>query len=245
MGLKTLVFVGTFIGGLELTKILFAKKDSFALKFIFYVLLVATFLGSCQRPDLSGIILSLAAITFCLLSLLKQNLFTDIQEVALFQGRAVVGFFYMGLLPSFVFQIINIPQGILWLVSLFSVVFSGDIFAYLVGLKLGQKKLMPLISPKKTIEGALGGLFGSMFAGVICALFLLNASIPAMLILSLIAGVAAQFGDLFESLLKRIAEVKDSGKIMPGHGGVLDRIDGVLFASPIFLFGAIILQKFH
>lgn len=101
---------------------------------------------------------------------------------------------------------------------------------------------MPLISPKKTVEGAIGGLVFSMIAGLCLASYLPHVPQIHLIIVSLAAAIAGQFGDLFESQLKRVAEVKDSGGIMPGHGGILDRIDGVLFASPIIFFAAIVLE---
>ncbi|MGE5087278.1 MAG: phosphatidate cytidylyltransferase, partial [Bacillota bacterium] len=96
---------------------------------------------------------------------------------------------------------------------------------------------------KKTWEGSFGGILGSLIAGFLCWKFLLSDySAVFVLVLAAISGYVAQFGDFFESLLKRVAEVKDSGKIMPGHGGVLDRVDGVLFASPVVLFGVVIVS---
>ena len=92
--------------------------------------------------------------------------------------------------------------------------------------------------------GSLGGLLGSMLAGAVSAgFFLTSVPIWMMVVLALVTGVLAQLGDLFESMMKRIANRKDSGSIMPGHGGVLDRLDGVLFGAPIVLAGALLIEK--
>lgn len=102
---------------------------------------------------------------------------------------------------------------------------------------------MPKISPKKSIEGSIGGLAGSMVAAIVTLSFVPKVPLWSVVILGLLVGVVAQLGDLYESMLKRVADVKDSGKLMPGHGGILDRLDGVLFASPILLLGASILER--
>jgi phosphatidate cytidylyltransferase len=115
-------------------------------------------------------------------------------------------------------------------------VFAGDVFAYFAGLLFGKKKMLPTVSPKKTIVGCVGGLLGSVLIGSSFYYFLIPGFSIKVLGICLLMGLYAQTGDFLESLIKRIAGKKDSGKIMPGHGGILDRIDGVLFAIPAFYF---------
>lgn len=148
------------------------------------------------------------------------------------------GILYVPLLLSFLILIRNETLGIGWLFFLMAIVFSGDTFAYYGGTYLGRHKLCPLISPGKTIEGSVAGLLANVGAGYLFRDFMaLPISGSICLLLSLSVGIAGQIGDLFESLLKRSAEVKDSGSLLPGHGGVLDRIDATLFAAPIlYLF---------
>jgi phosphatidate cytidylyltransferase len=123
------------------------------------------------------------------------------------------------------------------LLTLFAVVWLGDTGAYFGGKSLGRHKLHPKVSPKKTMEGSLFGLLGSVGgAFLIDAVFGTPLSWHALLLAGLLGGAAEQIGDLCESVLKRSAGVKDSGKILPGHGGILDRIDGLLFAAPIVLY---------
>jgi phosphatidate cytidylyltransferase len=111
----------------------------------------------------------------------------------------------------------------------------GDIGAFLIGSKWGRKILMPRISPKKTVEGALGGLLFSVLGGLACQPFLPFG--PGQLIfISAGLGVLGQLGDLSESLLKRDCQVKDSGNVFPGMGGTLDAIDSLLFTAPVFYF---------
>jgi len=112
------------------------------------------------------------------------------------------------------------------------VVAITDSAAYFVGRKFGRHKLAPLVSPKKTVEGAIGGTIGGVIAGTVFGLLSnMNASLIVLLLLSLIAAVVGQFGDLMASSMKREYGIKDFGKIFPGHGGVLDRLDSQLFAS--------------
>lgn len=122
------------------------------------------------------------------------------------------------------------------LLSLFIIVFAGDTGAYFAGRFLGRHKLYPLVSPKKTIEGSVGGLLASVGGAALCS-HLLIPQIPMAdaLVLGAGCGAVAQVGDLAESLFKRASGTKDSGNLLPGHGGMLDRLDGVLFAAPVFV----------
>jgi phosphatidate cytidylyltransferase len=130
------------------------------------------------------------------------------------------------------------------IIGLFILIWTNDTFAYIVGKSMGKYKLFEKISPKKTIEGFFGGLIFAIFAGYLISMYLIkpsaqfsDKSILIWMIIAAIVGVVGTIGDLIESKFKRIAGVKDSGKIMPGHGGVLDRLDSVIFVAPfIFLF---------
>ncbi|MEC3905448.1 phosphatidate cytidylyltransferase [Tamlana sp. 2201CG12-4] len=123
------------------------------------------------------------------------------------------------------------------LLGAFILVWVNDSFAYLVGKNFGKQKLFEIISPKKTVEGFLGGLFFSCVASYFIATFTETLNFTSWLILSIIISVFGTLGDLIESKFKRQAKVKDSGVIMPGHGGLLDRLDSIIFAAPfIYLF---------
>lgn len=123
------------------------------------------------------------------------------------------------------------------LIGIFIIIWTNDTFAYLVGKSIGKTKLYEKISPKKTLEGFFGGLVFAVIAGIIIAIYYTKQPLYIWISLALITGIFGTLGDLIESKFKRIAGVKDSGKIMPGHGGILDRLDSIIFASPfIFLF---------
>jgi phosphatidate cytidylyltransferase len=132
-----------------------------------------------------------------------------------------------------------LPHGVSWLFLIMVIVMSGDSAAFYVGSALGRTKLYPAVSPKKSVEGSLGGLAGSLVGAFVCRALFFHELTPVDCIASaLLLGVVGQLGDLFESLLKRSCGVKDSGVIFPGHGGVLDRLDSILFAAPVAFYYA-------
>lgn len=151
-----------------------------------------------------------------------------------------MGFMYVGLLPALTTKLLMLYNGGLWLMLCLGVVFSGDVAAYFVGRKFGKNKLIPSISPNKTLEGALGGLAASILFGLLFGHYLLpEISLLNLAVSCSIASILAQSGDFYESLIKRVAGAKDSGSLLPGHGGFLDRFDGILFALPVFYYIAI------
>jgi phosphatidate cytidylyltransferase len=124
------------------------------------------------------------------------------------------------------------PQGFRWTVLLFAVTWSADIFAFLVGNMLKGPKLWPRFSPNKTWAGFVGGLIGSMGSAMgVVAVTKMSPSLAAAAAIGLGGGLATMAGDLWESILKRQFGVKDSGDLIPGHGGLLDRVDGLMFAA--------------
>jgi phosphatidate cytidylyltransferase len=136
----------------------------------------------------------------------------------------------------------RLPLGTLWVLTAILVTWAVDTAAYATGSAWGRHQMTPLLSPKKTWEGAAGGLVAGLAATIACALvFRLPLSLPAIMLTGLALGVIAQVGDLAESLLKRQTGVKDTGRIIPGHGGVLDRIDALLFVVPATYYLARIL----
>lgn len=152
--------------------------------------------------------------------------------------RQVAGMVYIPLFLACLVLIRNDPNGASWIFLILCLAFGGDTSAFYVGTYLGRHKLCPAVSPNKTIEGALGGLGGSLLVASVAKAFLIPtlpwlAAIPFFIV----AAFAGQLGDLFESAIKRSAGVKDSGGLLPGHGGILDRIDGLLFVAPMtYLF---------
>ncbi|MGQ1945885.1 phosphatidate cytidylyltransferase [Geofilum sp. OHC36d9] len=128
------------------------------------------------------------------------------------------------------------------LMGFFVLIWANDSGAYLVGVTMGRHKLFPRISPKKTWEGFFGGLVVTLIAASIISLFFKDLIVVTWLVTALIVAVMGSLGDLVESMLKRSVHVKDSGSILPGHGGVLDRFDAVIFAAPLMVSYLILLQ---
>lgn len=127
------------------------------------------------------------------------------------------------------------------IISILVIIWTNDTFAYLVGITMGKNKLFERISPKKTIEGFAGGVLFAIIAGIVLAEFYLRQDIIKWIIIAMIVSAFGTLGDLIESKFKRIAGVKDSGNIMPGHGGFLDRLDSIIFVAPfVYLFYQII-----
>jgi|SRR3984885_3641683 len=170
-------------------------------------------------------------------------------------AASTFAFAYIAIPMALLVEIRRQPAGAIWVIYTLLAVWAGDIFAYFIGKSIGRHRMSPDISPKKTWEGAIGSIVASILVGVVwfqhapqISAFLLRAGLidprsgmfgleqPRLwpiILLSGVVNVAAQLGDLVESLIKRGAGVKDSGSILPGHGGMLDRIDAMLFAVPV------------
>ncbi len=164
-------------------------------------------------------------------------LFRSDPSAPIILSKQVLGIVYIPLFLSFLVLIRNGIDGIFWVFSLIVIVFVGDSGAYFIGSGFGKHKLSPIISPGKTIEGAIAGLVTSVLAGLIVKLLFFPYLPWGMDILFfLVIGIFAQVGDLFESEFKRYAHIKDSGEVLPGHGGFLDRLDALMFAAPVAYF---------
>ena len=142
---------------------------------------------------------------------------------------------YIGHLLSFLIDIRNLTYGSLFIVFALFTTWMSDTMAYIVGSNFGKKHIFPNISPNKTLEGFIGGILGGSIFGI-AFYFLLPLHPLILFTLGLIAAICGQAGDLFESIIKRNFSVKDSGKLIPGHGGVLDCMDSILFSVPVLYF---------
>lgn len=178
--------------------------------------------------------LTFGFISVCLIRLSKAgDLGTVFQEI----GYTFLGPLYVGLLLGHLSLIRATVEGREWTLLLFFTIWMGDIAAFYTGLSIGKHKLYPEISPNKTIEGAIGGIIGCFIIVAAAKVFYMNQlSVVDVAIISIGIAVMGQLGDLCESMFKRAAGVKDSGNIIPGHGGILDRFDSVLFAAPFLYY---------
>ncbi|HRK06223.1 MAG TPA: phosphatidate cytidylyltransferase [Pseudobdellovibrionaceae bacterium] len=238
-GLMLLSFGVAFICVYEYSKLAFKTPQTPpTLKWSFQALCGLLVVASVFM-DVPTAAIAQAAVYFLAIVLLTVSRKGDLQPAFHYQGAGLMGLLYVGVFPSLAIRLLRLEDGDIWFFGLLAIVFAGDTMAYITGRFLGRRKLLEAVSPKKTIEGSIGGLLGSALAGVVIAQyapFELTSvlSTPAMVAVAIVSGAFAQIGDLVESMLKRVAEVKDSGHIMPGHGGMLDRLDGVLFAAPVY-----------
>ncbi|MGE5842594.1 MAG: phosphatidate cytidylyltransferase [Deltaproteobacteria bacterium] len=181
--------------------------------------------------------LAFAALCFAVMLLLCFYLFSGPdcrKEVIEGAGTVALGFPYAVLPLSLLVLMDRTPRGNLWIFFLLTIIFLGDTAALYCGRLLGKHKFYLAVSPGKTWEGAVGGFVASVLGGVIFArIFELHDDLRVVALVSAVIACAGQIGDLAESMIKRNYGVKDSGRILPGHGGLLDRVDSLLFAIPV------------
>jgi phosphatidate cytidylyltransferase len=230
---------------------------------IFFVFVIV---ASTNRTPLAvataviyGLALATALAPFLFLTIAMRR--ADLSSGYPAAAASVFAFAYIAIPMALLVEIRQQPAGAIWTIYTLLAVWAGDIFAYFVGKSLGRHRMSPEISPKKTWEGAVASIAASMIIGTLwmqhapaisSALLrtglidrrdgmfgLEQPQLWPIILLSAVVNIAAQLGDLVESLIKRGAGVKDSGTILPGHGGMLDRIDAMLFAVPVvWAYGA-------
>ncbi len=186
-----------------------------------------------EQSYMFTLMLIIACTIVCFITMVAQKSFR-IVDLAI----TLFGVIYISVFISVILMIYNLKHGpdLLWLV--FIIAWLGDTVAYFSGLTFGRHKLSPAISPKKSIEGSIGGLVGSTAGAVLFGLLMhrwsgINFSPAAYTLVGVVGGLMSQLGDLSASIIKRFAGVKDFGNIIPGHGGILDRFDSILFTAPV------------
>lgn len=201
----------------------------------FVALGLFAFSTSILRNDLIMHVFVISTLlVFVMFLLLATDESIPLEELVNKSGLSLLGILYAGVCPVYICLLATLSPRLEWFWFTLFVVFMGDIMAYFIGIKFGKIRLFERVSPKKSVEGAIASLFASVLVGLIFRkLFLPQTDVFLMLSLTMLSSVAAQLGDLSESMIKRTFDVKDSGSIMPGHGGLLDRLDGVLFAAPL------------
>lgn len=234
--LAALVSVVAVLAIREYLRIIFQKSEgpvSQTIKIISYTVSMALIITACLGSwELLFLILAmnLMALSIFVLSRFATNpgIFDSI-------AKQVLGVIYIPVSLSLLIFIRELDGGMLWILWLLIVIFANDTGAFYTGTFFGKHPLSPNISPNKTIEGSLGGIAVSMSVGfVFCQIFFHDVSLSMLTIPgSFLLAIAGQIGDLFESAMKRASGIKDSGRILPGHGGMLDRIDGLLLAIPV------------
>ncbi|MSN24535.1 MAG: phosphatidate cytidylyltransferase [Geobacter sp.] len=192
----------------------------------------------------SHLVLTAIGSLFLLFAILFLFRIRNLSNAASEVSYAVLAFLYIPFLLMHLVLLRQTSYGVQWLLVIMLIVMTNDSAAYYTGSAFGKTKLYPLVSPKKSVEGSLGGLLGSICGTLIAKFtFFPQLTFVDVFVTALVIGALGQVGDLFESLLKRSFGVKDSGTIFPGHGGVLDRLDSILFAAPVTFYYTIYLFK--
>lgn len=179
-----------------------------------------------------------ACLTITILMAVSLQLIDKEPKEALSSGSlAIFGLIYTSWLFSHVIILRQLPQGMSYVFSVLAITWTGNTAAYIVGSKFGRKKLLPRITPKKTVEGAAAEVIVAVVTSILCIWCFNNGlALKHSICLGIILGIFSIMGDLTESMIKRAARVKDVSHFVPGHGGVLDRIDSLLFTIPAYYY---------
>ena len=233
------VLVLAFIGAQELTTMLAGKEDntdSTVLLPEWMLPIAAILMGLGALGGESGLhaTLLISAAGWIIFELV----FTPKNELSKFTslGFGLFGMVWIIWSLAHMTLIKELPDGTALLFFLLFVISFSDIFAYFGGKRFGKSMLAPTISPKKTWEGCFFGVVGGGFVGAVFGEITMSMFWLYGMLLAMVLAIVGQFGDLIESKIKRLCNVKDSGKILPGHGGILDRIDGHMLAAPVFYY---------
>lgn len=233
---QLVMLVVAAIGINEYLDMALENPPSFSTRTLFIITLLLPYLGGWLFGDGSGIQFGLYVATFCIF-LYTISRYSTLNEPYRLLSRLIMGVVYVGVLISYLPLLRNLPEGGEWLVVLTAITAGSDSGAYYSGRLFGKRKLSPAISPKKTIEGAIGGLVCAVAAGIGLALLLLDqVSLLFIFFAAIILTGVGILGDLAESIIKRGTGTKDSGRLLAGHGGILDRIDSILLAAPVLYY---------
>lgn len=231
-GFFGLLAVAVVIATNELKGMIF--QDSHHLMLPVHFIYLLSFAGFSFLRIGNGSVLAPAAILLWLIAMFGEK---DNEKGLLFASRASFGLIYIPLLLSYFVHVRSFDHGLQWVFLVLLITWSADTGAYFAGRFLGKNKLFPRVSPKKTIEGVVGGVFLSMIVSVAYSMqWLPEVSTMHALILGSGLALLSVVGDLVESMVKRATGVKDSGTLMPGHGGIVDRLDSLLFTFPATYF---------
>lgn len=209
-GIKIYKYFGITIGTLIPLSTIFRFETTKGWELLFIIMaLLFLILMQFQRRENTGVIVDISTTLF--------------------------GILYISWFFSFLIKIRDLPGGVGFLASVLLITKLGDIGAYFIGVRFGKTPFMPRVSPNKSVEGAVGGLLFSILGALVSRPFL-NLPYLELVLVGIAFGIIGQLGDLSESLIKRDCQVKDSGNILPGMGGILDEIDSLLFTAPVFYF---------
>ena len=235
--LWTVLFCISVIGAGELYRAMGVHKEGYGLLETAAYLGILLYYGGIvldfERYGMMAVILTLVLLMFV-------YVFTYPKYEASQVMAAAFGVLYVGVMLSFIFLTRNLPSGkyIVWLIFICS--WGCDTCAYCVGMLIGKHKMAPVLSPKKSIEGAVGGVVGAAALGAVYAA-VFHEPVAEYAVICAIGALISMVGDLAASAIKRNQSIKDYGKLIPGHGGILDRFDSVIFTAPVIYYMSLFL----
>lgn len=231
--LELITFLLSILGMYEAYKVIRSTKQFRPISIAGYLLLVVFYITRINLESVSYLITLSTLILLCLPIIKEEYNFVDV--------FITIGIFiYVGIFFSCIPNIYIKPNGkyLVWLIFISS--WIGDTAAYYSGRAFGKRKLCPTISPKKTLEGSIGGFIGSILGcgiyGIILSNFIDGIPLIHFFLIGALSGILSQFGDLTASSIKRYFKVKDYSHLIPGHGGILDRFDSILFSAVVIYF---------
>lgn len=233
----TLVFILSIMSIYEYNKA-FKKAGFNPISWVEYASCLFLYAMGGFIPDSNKIILIKIMVPALVIAIFFYVILSNLKITVVDIAITIFALIYIPFMFSFIKLIMLMPSSRILVWYVFLGAFACDTFAYIIGSKFGKIKLAPVISPKKTVEGAIGGIFGTIIAYIILTFFAnryfaLNFNFVFIIIAGIIAGIAGQLGDLAASAIKRYCKIKDFGDVIPGHGGILDRFDSTLFVAPV------------
>jgi len=229
----TIILV-SLIAAFEFFTICLRKEESFLRPVLLFLVLPPVMAAWFQNAQLVFAVYTASLILLSCLAVLQAS---RMQAPFDFLLKSVFGTTYVGLFPALILLLMADPDGAKWLLFLTTITAASDTGAYFTGKSLGKHKLCPSISPGKTVEGFIGGMLcGTLFSVLVALALFDQVNIFRFIAAAMALTVIGVVGDLIESLLKRSMGVKDSGSILPGHGGILDRADSLLLTAPVLYY---------
>lgn len=233
----TLVVILSLLGIYEYNKA-FKNVGHHPISWVGYLGCFGIYFMGGMVSDLDKLLLIKTILPILIVSIFIYIIVTKLKRTIIDVAITILSLAYIPFMFSFIKLMLMMDNGRLLIWYVLMAAFASDTFAYFVGSKYGKRKLCPEISPKKTIEGSIAGVIGVIIMFTIITFigntyYELNMNIWYIIVVGIVASIAGQFGDLSASSIKRYCKIKDFGDLIPGHGGILDRFDSILFASPI------------
>lgn len=236
----------SLIGMTEIYRVFQIQKEPLGL--CGYVFAILYYAALYVKPLMKGhaadiFLLLFVALLICLMAVM---VFTYPKYRTEQVMAAFFGVFYLSVMLSFIYQTRILPGGVFTVWLIFICAWGCDTCAYCVGMLIGRHKMAPILSPKKSVEGGVGGIVGAALIGVVYGLLVnrfggAEVNVISYAVIGAAGGAVSQIGDLAASAIKRKHNIKDYGKLIPGHGGILDRFDSVIFTAPIIYCLAVLL----